>query len=175
MGGTPRYLKTPPLLAGSLDILGVSYPVYRLALIIAAVLIALLLWLVIERTKIGAIIRAGVDDKEMAMGLGLNIPLISTIVFTFGVFLAGFGGVLAGPLVGASPGLDVELLLLAMVVVVIGGIGSLPGALVGSLLIGLLDTFGKTLIPELAMFTIFGFMAIMLVIKPSGLFGKSTA
>lgn len=174
-GGAPQYLQIPSFLSGQFKIMGISYPYYRLALIFAALLVALLLWLLIERTRVGAYVRAGVDDKEMAMGLGLNIPVISTVVFTFGAFLAGFGGVLAGPLVGASPGMDVELLLLAMVVVVIGGIGSLQGALVGSLLIGLLDTFGKVLIPELAMFIIFGCMAIMLVIKPSGLFGRSTA
>lgn len=172
-GGAPRYLKTPDFLTGRVEILGLAYPLYRMVLTVAGLAVALLLWLLIEKTKVGAFVRAGVDDKEMAMGLGVNIPLISTIVFALGAFLAGLGGVAAGPIIGAFPGLDIELLLLAMVVIVVGGAASIPGALIGSLAIGLLDTFGKALIPELAMFTIFGCMAIILVIKPSGLFGKS--
>jgi len=143
-----------------------------LAIIIIGCLIAVLLWLFQEKTLIGAIVRAGVDDRQMVTGLGINITLISTGVFALGAFMAGFGGVVGGPILGAYQGMDLEVLILALVVVVVGGLGSLKGALLGSLLIGMLDNFGKALFPDFAMVTVFLAMAVILLLKPSGLLGK---
>lgn len=171
-GGDPLSLAKPTLLKGSIDILGDSFPIYRLAIIIIGLSIAVLLWLFQEKTLVGAIVRAGVDDREMVTVLGININLIFTGVFSLGAFLAGFGGVIGGALLGAYQGMDLEVLILALVVVVVGGLGSLKGALLGSLLIGMLDNFGKTFFPDFAMVTIFLAMAVILLLKPSGLLGR---
>jgi branched-chain amino acid transport system permease protein len=171
-GGDPLSLREPALFTGSIILLGDSFPIYRLTIIIIGSLIAVLLWLFQEKTLIGAIVRAGVEDREMVSGLGINIGLISTGVFSLGSFMAGFGGVIGGPILGAYQGMDWEILVLALVVVVVGGLGSLEGALLGSLLIGMTDNFGKALFPNFAMVTLFIAMAIILLLKPSGLLGK---
>ncbi len=171
-GGDPLSLAKPALLKGSMDILGDSFPIYRLAIIIIGLSIAVLLWLFQEKTLMGAIVRAGVDDREMVSVLGININLIFTGVFALGAFMAGFGGVIGGALLGAYQGMDLEVLILALVVIVVGGLGSLKGALLGSLLIGMLDNFGKTFFPDFAMVTIFIAMAVILLVKPSGLLGR---
>ena len=118
-------------------------------------------------------LRAGVDDEEIARGLGINVSLLFTLVFALGAFLAALGGVLAGPIIGVYPGADFEVMLLAFVVIIIGGLGNLTGALVGGVLVGLLDNFGKAFFPEFAQFTIFVPMAAILVIRPTGLFGRT--
>jgi branched-chain amino acid transport system permease protein len=171
-GGDPFSLNKPAWLSGSIDLFGDAFPVYRLAIIVIGFLTAVLLWLFQEKTLIGAIVRAGVDDRQMVTGLGINITLISTGVFALGAFMAGFGGVVGGPILGAYQGMDLEVLILALVVVVVGGLGSLKGALLGSLLIGMLDNFGKALFPDFAMVTVFLAMAVILLLKPSGLLGK---
>jgi branched-chain amino acid transport system permease protein len=117
-------------------------------------------------------IRAGVDNSEIARATGINVSLLFTLVFGFGAFLAALGGVMGGPIVGVYPGADFEIMLLGFVVVIIGGLGSLKGALVGGLTVGLLDNFGKVLFPEFALFTIFAPMALILAVRPSGLFGR---
>ena len=108
----------------------------------------------------------------MVSGLGINIGLTSTLIFALGAFLAGFGGVIGGPFIGVSPGLDLEILILALIVVVVGGLGTLQGALAGSLLIGILDSFGRALFPSMAMFTVYAIMVIILIVRPSGLLGR---
>jgi branched-chain amino acid transport system permease protein len=113
-----------------------------------------------------------VDDNEMARGIGINVPLVSGLMFGLGAFLAAFGGVVAAPFFGVYAGADFEILPLAFVVVIVGGMGSLKGAAVGSILVGLIDTFGKALVPDLSYFTLFLPMAIVLAIKPTGLFGR---
>lgn len=170
-GGNPLAIPKPELLSGTIHLGGIVFPVYRLAVIVIGVLILAFLWWFQEKTKYGAIVRAGVDDEEMTQGIGINISLVKTLIFSLGALLAGFAGVIGGPFVGLSVGLDIEILLLAMVVVIIGGMGSLKGALVGALLIGLVDSFGKSLLPEISLFTIFAAMVIVLAIKPGGLFG----
>jgi branched-chain amino acid transport system permease protein len=170
-GGNPLAIPKPEMLQGTIYLGTIVIPVYRLAVIVIGVLILLFLWWFQERTKYGAIVRAGVDDAEMAQGIGINISLVKTLVFSMGALLAGLAGVIGGPFVGLSVGLDIEILLLAMVVVIIGGMGSLRGALVGALLVGLIDSFGKSLLPELSIFTLFAAMVVVLAIKPSGLFG----
>jgi len=171
-GGLPQPLPTPEFLSGSTSIAGVIFPIYRLFIMAAGVIVALLLWLFMDRTKLGAIVRAGVDDEEMARGMGINMPNVFTAIFMLGAALAAFGGILAGPIIGTYPGLDFEVLLLAFVVVIVGGLGSMSGAFVGAMIVGLLDTFGKALIPEFALFTVFVPMAIILAIRPTGLMGR---
>jgi branched-chain amino acid transport system permease protein len=170
-GGNPLAIPKPQMLQGTIYLGSIVVPVYRLAVIIIGVAILLFLWWFQEKTKYGAIVRAGVDDAEMAQGIGINISLVKTLVFSIGALLAGLAGVVGGPFVGLSVGLDIEILLLAIVVVIIGGAGSLRGALVGALLIGLIDSFGKSLLPELSIFTLFAAMVVVLAIRPSGLFG----
>lgn len=173
-GGNVRLIHIPEVLSGSVTFMEASFPIYRLAFILIGAVVGLGLWLLQERTRIGAIIRAGVDDAEMVRGLGINIALVFTLVFTLGAALAGFGGVMGCLFVGAYPGVDMEILILALVVIVIGGMGSLRGAVAGSLLIGLADTFGKVFLPQFAMFTVFMVMALVLVFKPCGLFGRAS-
>jgi branched-chain amino acid transport system permease protein len=171
-GGDPYTLPCPEFLKGSTQIYQVIFPVYRLFVISVAVLVAIALWLFNDKTLVGAKLRAAVDDHEMASGVGLNVPLISGCMFGLGAFLAAFGGVIGGPIFGVYPGLDFELLSLGFVVVIVGGRGSLMGSAVGSILVGLVDNFGKALVPELSYFTLFAPMAIVVAIKPTGLFGR---
>jgi branched-subunit amino acid ABC-type transport system permease component len=153
----------------------IVYPTYRLFVIGVGLVIALLLWAVQQRTRIGSIIRAGVADKEMVSGLGVNVGLIFAGVFVFGAALAAFSGVVAGPILGLYPGMDSDTLIIALIVVVVGGLGTLTGALWGGLLIGLASTFGTVFIPQFAQFLTFAVMGLVLLARPSGLFGRQLA
>jgi branched-chain amino acid transport system permease protein len=164
-------LPTPEILQGTVHIGVGVFSAYRLFLIGFGFAIALVLWLVLERSRIGAMVRAGVDNAPMAAGLGGNIPLLFTGIFGFGVALAGLGGVAAGPILGLYPGMDTDILIPAFIVIVIGGMGSLRGAFVGSLLIGIADTFGKAYLQSIALFLIYLAMTVVLLIRPQGLFG----
>jgi branched-chain amino acid transport system permease protein len=170
-GGTPQTLPRPEAFAGSLRLGPLIFPSYRLFVIAMGAAAGLGLWALQERTTLGAMIRAAIDDAEMARAVGVNVSLLSTGVFALGTALAALGGIVGGPLLGVYPGADFEILLLAFVVVIVGGLGSLKGAFLGALLIGLLDNFGKVLLPELALFTIFAPMALILAVRPTGLFG----
>ena len=171
-GGSPLALPKPSTFKGSIWIGNVVFPSYRLFVILIGLIIGVGLWIFQEKTKFGAIVRAGVDDEEMLRGSGINIQMVFIGVFGLGALLAGIGGMIGGPFVGVFPGVDVSMLLLALVVVIIGGVGSLKGAFVGSLFVGLVDNFGKALFPELSLFTLFAPMAIILAIRPTGIFGK---
>jgi len=171
-GGDPYTLPCPEILKGSTQIYTAVFPIYRLFVVGVACLVAISLWLFNDKTLIGAKLRAAVDDHEMAAGVGLNVPLISGCMYGLGAFLAAFGGVMGGPIFGVYPGLDFELLSLGFVVVIVGGRGSLKGSAVGSILVGLVDNFGKALVPELSYFTLFAPMAIVVAVKPTGLFGR---
>ena len=171
-GGDPVSIPVPDFLSGSFSVGAITYPKYRLFVVLVGAIVAVALWFLQAKTRLGAIIRAGVDDAEMVDALGINIKLVFSGVFLLGAALAGLTGVMGGAFLSLYPGADSEILLLGLVVVIIGGMGSLEGAVVGSLVVGLLDTFGKALFPELAYFTIFGPMAIMLALRPSGLFGR---
>ena len=171
-GGNPQTMPKPAFLSGSIEIGNFLYPSYRLFIIGFGLVIAGLLWWLQEGTRIGAMLRAGVDDEETARALGINVSLLFTLVFALGAFLAAMGGVMGGPIVGVYPGADFEVMLLGFVVVIIGGLGSLKGALVGGLIVGLLDNFGKVFFPEFALFTIFAPMALILAVRPAGLFGR---
>jgi branched-chain amino acid transport system permease protein len=170
-GRTVLRLPVPEALQGTVQIgLGV-FSAYRLFLIGFGFAIALLLWLLLERSRIGAMVRAGVDNAAMAAGLGANIPALFTGIFGFGVALAALGGIAAAPVLGLYPGMDTEILIPAFIVIVIGGMGSLRGAFVGSLLIGIADTFGKAYFQSIALFLIDLAMTAVLLIRPQGLFG----
>ena len=172
-GGDPFTLAYPPGLRGSLEVFDVVFPVYRLFVIVVAAAVGGLLWMLSEKTLVGARLRAAVDDPEMAAGTGINVALLSGLVFAAGAGLAAFGGVVGGPILGGYPGMDFDLLPLAFVVVIIGGMGSLKGAMVGSIVVGLIDNFGKALVPELSYFTLFAPMVIVLALKPTGLYGRN--
>lgn len=172
-GGLPRTLPRPDFLEGAFRIGSLTFPFYRLALTFAGLAAALVIWLVLERTRIGAIVRAGVDDPEMVRGIGIDVGRVFTAVFAGGAAMAAIAGVLGGAMLGIYPGADFDVVLLAFAVVVIGGLGSLKGAFIGSLFIGFVDTFGKALMPRYALFTVFVPMALMLAMRPRGLFGRA--
>ena len=168
-GAESQWLPPPAILAGSVPVGDYEFPVYRLAVIFFGLIIAIGLWLFLEKTRFGAVIRAGVDDKEMVAGIGINIKLVFTAVFTLGAILAGLAGVFGSPILTASLGLDLQILTMALVVMVVGGLRTLKGALLGSLLIGLVVHVGTFFFPELAMFLIFGVMALVLALRPYGI------
>jgi len=172
-GGDPQSMVTPSALSGAVGLGSLTYPRYRLGLVLVAVLIAVALYLLQRHTKIGAIVRAGVDDREMAAAMGINIDRVFTGMFAFGAALAGFAGVIGAGLLPVRPGVDIEILLFALVVVIIGGLGSVKGAAVGSVLIGLIDAYSKVWVPEFSYFTVFAPMALVLVFRPVGLFGRT--
>jgi branched-chain amino acid transport system permease protein len=172
-GGDPYNLPVPAALSGALRLGGITFPIYRIFIMGVAVAVGLALWLLLDWTRMGAMIRAAVDDGEMAQGVGINVPRISLVVFGLGAALAALGGVVGAGFLGVYPGADSEVLPYAFVVVIVGGLGSLPGAMAGSLIVGLLDNFGKALFPELAYFTLFAPMAVILALRPTGLFGRA--
>jgi branched-chain amino acid transport system permease protein len=172
-GGNPLSLAIPSYLAQSIRMGKFYFPVLRLIMIgVAALLYIGLAWFQ-ERTKAGAMLRASVDNPEVADALGINVPLVKSAVFSLGALIAGFGGVIGCGFMGVYPGLDFELLPYAFVVVIVGGMGNVTGALVGAIIVGLIDNFGKALFPELAYFTLFVPMAVVLALRPTGLFGKA--
>jgi len=171
-GGDPHSIAAPGFLAGSLQVGGVIFPAYWLAVIAISTTIAVILFVAMHRTMLGVMIRAAVDDEEMARGVGVDVNRSFYIVFAAGALVAGIGGLLGGPITSAYPGLDGELTPLAFAVVIVGGMGSLTGAFVGSLLIGLVNAFGKAMFPELSYFTIFVPVALIMAFRPQGLFGR---
>ncbi len=171
-GGDPTPIPKPDFLNGALNMGGFIYPRYRLFVIACAVVIGAILFWVEKKTRWGAMVRAGVDDRETVAALGINIKAVFTGAFMFGAFLAGFAGVIGGAFLTLLPGQDFEVLLFALAVVIIGGLGSLKGAALGVVIVGLIDSFGKALIPELSFFTLFAPMAIILVLRPRGLLGR---
>ena len=171
-GGDNMDIRPPSQLDWSLRVSGLFLPMYRLFMIAVACIIGVLLWFILEKTRLGAMVRATVDDAEMARGMGIDTSRISLAIFALGACLAALGGVIGGGFIGVYPGLDFEILPLSFAVVIIGGLGSLRGAVVGSLIVGLMDNFGKALFPEVSYFTLYAPMAIILAVKPTGLFGR---
>jgi len=164
---------TPPAVLGkSIAVGGIYFPVYRMFMIATAAVIGVGLWLAMEKTRMGAAVRATVDDAQMARGVGIDTSRLSMLIFSLGALLAALGGVIGGAFLGIYPGLDFEMLPLAFAVVIIGGMGSLGGAAIGALLVGLADNFGKALFPEVSYFTLYAPMAVILAVKPTGLFGR---
>ncbi len=171
-GGDPIEVQTPAGLTGAVPVLSVVFPTYRLAVVVIAVAVAAGLWLMLERTRLGAMIRAGVDDPQMARVIGIRVSRLFSIVFSLGAGLAGLGGFIGGPILSVYPGLDQDMLPLALIIVILGGTGSLGGALLGSFVIGFLYNFGQALFPDLAYVILFLPLLAVLVIRPQGLLGK---
>jgi branched-chain amino acid transport system permease protein len=170
-GGDPISVANPAGLGGFVRIGAAALPLYRMAVIAIAVVFAVALWLMLERTRLGAMIRAGVDDPQMARVVGIRVSRLFTIVFALGAGLAAFAGLIGGPILSVYPGLDQDMLPLALVVVILGGTGSLLGSFVGSIIIGFIYNFGQALLPELAYFVLFLPMVLVLLLRPQGLFG----
>lgn len=158
----------PPAFAGAIQLGDFSFPTYRLVLIAVGVVLYVVTWLAIERTRVGALIRASVADRTMVAGLGYNVRFLFVAIFAFGTGLAGLAGWLAAPITGIYPGLDFEILITTLIVVVVGGLGNITGAFLAALLIGASETFGKALLPEFASFIIFGVMAAVLLYRSWG-------
>jgi branched-chain amino acid transport system permease protein len=171
-GGDPIAVATPEGLTGFVRMGPMVFPLYRIAVIGIAAAVAVALWLLLDRTRLGAMIRAGVDDPDMARVVGIRVSQLFTIVFALGAGLAAFAGIIGGPILSVYPGIDQYMLPLALVVVILGGSGSLVGSMVGSLVIGFIYNFGQALLPELAYFVLFLPMLLVLLLRPQGLFGK---
>jgi branched-chain amino acid transport system permease protein len=170
--GNNFFIDPPEILVTSIQVAGLYLPLYRIFMIATALVIGIGLWLAMEKTRLGAQVRATVDDAQMARGVGIDTARVSMAIFSLGALLAGLGGVIGGAFLGIYPGLDFEILPLAFAVVIIGGMGSLGGAAIGALLVGLADNFGKALFPEISYFTLYAPMALILAVKPTGLFGR---
>jgi branched-chain amino acid transport system permease protein len=174
-GGDPIPLPTPQGLQQPISFSGFVFPAYRLVVLAIAIVTAVGLYFLMERTRIGAMIRAGVDDMDMARAVGIPVSRLFTTVFCLGSILAGAGGIIGGPMLSAYPGLDADMLPLALIIVMLGGVGSLVGAFVGSFIIGFIYTFGVALLPDLAYVILFLPMIFVLAFRPRGLFGKFAA
>jgi branched-chain amino acid transport system permease protein len=174
-GGDPIPIPTPTWLQQPVRAWGLAFPAYRLAVVVLAVLVGIALYFFVEKTRLGAMIRAGVDDMEMARAVGIPVSRLFTVVFCLGAALAGAGGIIGGPIMSAYPGLDADMLPLALIVVILGGVGSLVGAFVGSFIVGFVYTFGVALLPDLAYVILFLPMILVIAFRPRGLFGKFAA
>ena len=171
-GGDPRPVSAPALLSGAVRVFGLAFPLYRLAVLLFAIAVALALWLLLEKTRVGIMIRASVDDMQMARAIGIPAPWLFVLVFSLGTALAGIGGVVAAPILSVYPGMEADTLPLALVVVILGGLGSLFGAFVGSFVVGFIYTFGQVLLPDLAYIILFLPMVVILAARPRGRVGR---
>lgn len=173
-GGDAQKLPLPLFMRGVVELPGgIIYPVFRIVLTAIGAAVAVMLWIIYRRTQIGAAIRAGVDDREMVSATGIHVDRLFIIISALASFLAGFSGVLGGAFLTVYPGAEWEILVFALVVVIVGGLGSLEGAMIGALVVGLLDAYGRWLAPELSYFVLFGPMAVLLLFRPRGLFGTA--
>jgi branched-chain amino acid transport system permease protein len=174
-GGDPQPVSPPDALSGAIHLFGFGFPLYRVAVLVFSILLALALWVLLEKTRLGMMIRASVDDRQMARGVGIPSSRLFSVVFCLGAGLAGIGGVIASPILSIYPGMDMDMLPLALVVVILGGVDSLAGAFVGSFIIGFIYSFGQVLFPNLAYVILFLPMVVILAIRPRGLFGRTAA
>ena len=173
-GGDAQKLPIPMMMRGVIELpFDIVYPIFRVFLTSVGIAVAVLLWILYRKTQIGAAIRAGVDDREMVSATGIHVDRLFIIVSALASFLAGFSGVLGGAFLTVYPGAEWEILVFALVVVIVGGLGSLEGAMIGALIVGLLDAYGRWLLPEMSYFVLFGPMAILLLFRPRGLFGTA--
>ena len=186
-GASPVFMELPDSLATSVSLFGINYPVYRVVIIVAGLAVAAGLYLLIERTRIGMLIRAGASNRAMVSALGVNIGWLNTFIFALGAGLAGLAGAMVGPIMSVQPGMGDPILITTLVVIVIGGIGSIRGAFLGALVVGVVDTVGRTLVPgllrgaldpeaantlgpALSSLAVYVLMAVVLALKPDGLF-----
>lgn len=173
-GGSPRDISVPSGLSGAqnLGVAEVVYPTYRLFVLGLAVVLGVALWVLLRRTKLGMTIRAGVDDRRMVAALGVNVQVVFAIVFALGAALAGFSGVAGGSYLSLAPGEDGRYLLFSLIVVIVGGMGSVPGAAIGAALVGLVDQFAAVYVPTYSVLVTFGLMVLVLAVRPQGLLGR---
>jgi branched-chain amino acid transport system permease protein len=171
-GSSPLTLPVPQALDVTMNLGVIQFPAYRIFVIFIGCLLAVLLWYMENKTRIGAMIRAGVDDREMLSALGINIKVVFTCIFAVGAALAGLSGVLGGPILGMYVGIDSEILVLSLVIVVVGGLGTWKGAFIGAILVGVADTLGRVWFPSFTMAMVFAIMIVVLLMKPNGLFGR---
>lgn len=171
-GPRAQIAQTPEILSGVLRVGGLAFPIYRVFIVGVGLVILGLLWWIQDRTRWGAIIRAGMDNREMTVSLGVNYAFVSTVVFLLGIALAGVAGVLGAPIVGVYPSMGDNLLLLTLIVVVVGGTGYIQGTMLGAFVIGMLDTFGKAYMPKTALFFAYIVFLVVLLVRPSGLIGR---
>ena len=171
-GTMSHSISAPNILSNSILLVNEPYPSYRLFVIAIGLIVLFILYIILEKTKIGAKVRASVDDPETAQLLQINTDKILFYTFALGCGLAGLAGITVAPILGVEPGMDMEVLVLTLIVVVVGGPGSLKGAIIGSLLIGFVDSFGKVYIPQLAQIIIYAVMALTILFKPDGLYKR---
>lgn len=171
-GGAPILAAPPEILAGGVLIDGRQYPVYRLALVAVGIVMFLVIWLLFSRTRYGAMVRATVDDEQMARGIGLRSEFIGATVFAVGAALAGAAGAIGLPYLGAYPGLDGEVLMFSLIIIIIGGAGSIFGSFVAAIAVGLINAFTSAYVPFVASFVLFAVMIVLLIFRPYGLFGR---
>jgi len=172
-GGDSLKVPVPVALRGAMELPGgLVYPTYRFVMIVFSLAVAGTLWLLYTRTQIGAVVRAGVDDREQVSATGINVDRLFVVVSALASFLVGMAGVVGGAFLTLYPGAEWEILIVALVVVIVGGLGSLGGAMVGALVVGWLDAYGRWLLPEFSYFVLFGPMAVLLLFRPRGIAGK---
>lgn len=172
-GGDSLMVPAPAFLKGSVVLPGdIYYPKYRFVLIFLGGAVGVLLWLLYKKTQLGAVVRAGVDDREQLNATGINVDRLFVMVSALASFLAGMAGVAGGAFLTLYPGAEWEILVYALVVVIVGGLGSLEGAMIGALIVGLLDAYGRWLLPEFSYFVLFGPIALLMLFRPRGLFGR---
>ncbi len=186
-GPSPVYMSTPDWLSGTVSLFGYNYSAYRFAIILVGLAVAIGLWFLINRTRVGMLIRAGATNGPMVAALGVNIKALNSLIFALGAGLAGLAGLMSGPILSVQPGMGDPILILTLVVIIIGGIGSIRGALLGALLVGVVDTVGRTFLPiwlgalvqptfaqaagpAIASMLIYMLMAVVLAFRPQGLF-----
>jgi branched-chain amino acid transport system permease protein len=172
-GGDSLKVPVPAPLRGAMELPGeIVYPTYRFVLILFGAFVGGALWFLYTRTQIGAVVRAGVDDREQVNATGINVDRLFVMVSALASFLAGMAGVVGGAFLTLYPGAEWEILVYALVVVIVGGLGSLEGAMIGALVVGLLDAYGRWLLPEFSYFVLFGPIAVLMLFRPRGLFGR---
>jgi len=172
-GSESLLVELPPILSGSVSLLGLEYPVYRLFMLAVSIMVFVLLFMILFKTRAGIIVRAAVANKDMVDALGFNVPLIFLILFGVGAWLAGLAGVIGGPYLITNPGMAATIIIDLFVVIVVGGLGSVEGALIASLIIGVLQSVGILFLPQFAIFFEFLLMALVLIFRPHGLMGES--
>jgi branched-chain amino acid transport system permease protein len=171
-GGAPILAPPPEILGGGLVIAGQQYPIFRLALIALGAVSFVAIWLVFSRTRYGAMVRATVDDEQMARGIGLRSERIGATVFVIGAALAGMAGAVGLPYLGAYPGLDGEVLLFSLIIIIIGGAGSILGSFIAAIAVGLINAFTAAYLPFVSSFVLFAVMIVLLIFRPYGLLGR---
>lgn len=171
-GGLPRTVAEPSFTQHSINIFGLTYPSFRIFALFLSIIIGLIMWLVIKRTQLGRILRAGTDNRGMVSALGINIDRTFTLVFTMTGIITGLSGAVGGTYIAFGPGTDITMLTYALVVVIMGGLGSIPGSALGAIIVGLIDSFGRSNAPHLANLLLMGSFVIVLIFRPRGLMGR---